>query len=106
MKTLGLDLPDNCTLKFNANGIEVRASLNVPKDLFRFLFKGNVHKAPSYLVYSLKYQVNSENVSAKNIRKIYDYLLNNAMRNVREAKRKSLKSQIKNLKATQIKIDF
>lgn len=104
MKTSGLDIPDNCTLIFHANGIKVRVSLNIPKELRKFIPKERLHKADEFFIYWIQKDIPLEFCSAKNIKDTYEYLLNVAMQNVRMRKQEFLQSQINNLadKITQL----
>ena len=59
MKTSGLDIPDNCTLIFHANGIKVRVSLNIPsvisfigdQEKLTILFKMIINKQKAKILY-------------------------------------------------------
>lgn len=106
MKTLGLDIPDNCTLIFHANGIKVRISLNIPKELRNFIPIDKTHKATEFYIYWVQFDLESKYCNDKNIRSIYNKLLNAAMRDVRVAKQKFLQHQINKLQQTQTQLEF
>ena len=108
MKVTGLDLPDNCSLKFHANGIEVRVSINISRELAKFCPPEKVTRGDKYLVYWVKQDISLPFCSAKNLEMTYNKLLNTAMQNVRMRKREMLESQIVNLqdRYRQINIDF
>lgn len=90
-----IDLPENCELKFNGNGVEVRVSLNVPKPLAKYVSKNNLHKGNKFYVYSLKKQIFSKDITLNNIYDTYNSLLNRAMINMRNYKVQQLKDNIK-----------
>ena len=106
MKTQGLNLPDNCTLKFHANGITVHASLNIPKELLKYISKGRVYKSEHHLVYFLEKEIPLKYCSSKNIREVYLFLINKAMQNLRERKKEMLTNQILRLKEKELKVNF
>jgi len=85
---------ENTYLDFTALGVYLCVSVNVPKDLVRFLAKENVHKGDKLYVYSLKKHIKSEYVNKINMRSVHDILLNRCKINVREAKKKLLDKQI------------
>lgn len=90
-----IDLPENCELKFNGNGVEVRVSLNVPKPLVKYVSKNNLHKGNKFYVYSLKKQIFSKDITLNNIINTYNLLLNRAMINMRNYKVQQLNDNIK-----------
>ena len=92
-----IDLPENCELKFNGNGVEIRVSLNVPKPLVKYVSKNNLHKGNKFYVYSLKKQIFSKDITMNNIIYTYNLLLNRAMINMRNYKVKQLNDNIKML---------
>ena len=92
-----IDLPENCELKFNGNGVEIRVSLNVPKPLAKYVSKNNLHKGNKFYVYSLKKQIFSKDVTMNNIIDTYNLLLNRAMINMRNYKVQQLNDNIKML---------
>jgi len=92
-----IDLPENCELKFNGNGVEVRVSLNVPKPLAKYVSKNNLHKGSKFYVYSLKKQIFSKDITMNNIIDTYYLLLNRAMINMRKYKVQQLNDNIKKL---------
>ena len=106
MKTSGLDIPDNCTLIFHANGIKVRVSLNIPKELRKFIPKERLHKADEFFVYWIQKDIPLEFCSAKNIKEVYEHLLNTAMQNVRMRKQEFLQHQINKLQQMQTQLEF
>lgn len=106
MKTSGLDIPDNCTLIFHANGIKVRVSLNIPKELRKLIPKERLHKADEFFVYWIQKDIPLEFCSAKNIKEVYEHLLNIAMQNVRMRKQEFLQYQINKLQQKQTQLEF
>ena len=93
-----LELPDNVTLNFDANGVSVVVSLNIPKELVPFMPKENMHKGKEFNVYSLKMYIPSANISKKNILEVHSILLLKLMSNIRKYKIEWLKHQVRNLK--------
>jgi len=107
MKISGLpELPDNCSLKFHANGVRVRVSLNIEKELIPLVPKGKLQRGSKFFVYWCAEEIPLIYSTPKNINMVYENLLNRAMRNVRQMKKEMLDSQIRVLKAKQIKIKF
>ena len=90
-----IDLPENCDLTFNGNGVEVRVSLNVPKPLAKYVSKNNLHKGSKFYVYSIKKQIFSKDITLNNIYDTYNLLLNRAMINMRNYKVQQLNDNIK-----------
>lgn len=106
MKTSGLDLPDNCTLIFHANGIKVRVSLNIPRELRKFIPKERLHKADEFFVYWIQKDIPLEFCSVKNIKDTYEHLLNITMQNIRMRKQEFLQHQINKLQQIQPQLEF
>lgn len=90
------DLFPNVHLELNAFGVVVSVSLNIEPKLRQYLSSNNVHKSNKFYVYMLKAQITTVNIESVNI--VQRELLNKAMINVREAKRKLLLDEINKLK--------
>jgi len=107
MKIVGLKLPENCTLTFHANGIDVRVSLNVEKDLLPWLPAERIHKGTMF-VYWIRDTIPLEYCSPKNICSMYNILLKRAMIRVREAKERRLRTEIRYFEElhNQLKLEF
>lgn len=106
MKISGLNLPDNCSLHFHANGIKVRVSLNIEPELLKFVPKGKSSKGKNFLVYWCAQDIPLKQCSVKNIEETYKWLLNKCMQNVRRMKQEMLEKQISQLQSKQIKLNF
>lgn len=107
MKINGIaDLPDNCSLNWNANNIKVRVSLNVERDLVRFIPKNKLHKGKKFWVYWVAKDIPLIKCTPKNIEETYYHLQRVVMINLRNFKKAKLNSQIKSLKSTQLVLDY
>lgn len=108
MKT-NLDLPDNVDLDFDANGVTISVSLNVPLYLKTYLCNNNLKRGKKFNVYILKFHLESKHINKKNIFNVYNTLLNKLMVNIRNAKSKYYEceaNRIKNSNIKQLEIDF
>jgi len=86
----------NTSISFNANGVFLRVSLNIPPDLAKFLSPNNVTKGKHRHVYALKMHIESDMVCKNNLESVHNMLLNNCMKNIRKAKSKQNSLNIKN----------
>lgn len=89
------DLP-NFHIEINEFGVKVWVSLNIEPALKKHLCHTNVFKANKFWVYSLRMQL--DKIDSNAVQQAYKTLLNNAMINIREAKKKLLDEQITLLK--------
>lgn len=87
MKT-NLELPDNVTLNFDANGAFVRVVLNIPKELVKYVSPNNLSKGGTFNIYQIQQHIPSSNISKNAIMELYRILLARAMSNVRGYKAK------------------
>jgi len=83
---VNIDLPDNVELNFNATGVEVSVSLNIPNYLKSYISPNNLYKGKSFYLYKLSYQLESKLITRKNILDIYNMLLLRLMTKIREYK--------------------
>ena len=86
----------NVHLELTALGVNVCVSLNIEPKLRKYLSPNNVHKANKFYIYMLKCPITIVNSESVNI--VQRELLNKAMINVREAKKKILEDEIVVLK--------
>lgn len=108
MKTSGLILPENCNLHFHANGIIVRVSLNIPRNLVSKFDKQRIFKGNDMFVYSIEKELEWEYCSPKNITQVYNLLVTRAMKNIRGKKIQKIKEEVTNLKKVekQLKLEL
>lgn len=86
----------NYHLEIDGNGVKVWVSLNIEPGLRKYLCHTNIFKAKKFWTYCLR--VNIDKVNGNSIEQAYSSLLNQAMINIREAKKKWLDDQINILK--------
>jgi len=106
MKISGINFPDNCSLHFHANGIKMRVSINIEKDLIPFVPNGKLQKGDKFFVYWCATEVPLKYCTPKNLSETYNYLLNRVMINVRRMKQEKLHAEINKLENIQTKLDF
>ena len=85
----------NFHIEVNPDGITVWVTLNIEPQMKKYLSPNNVFKGEKLWVYGLRKQV--ENLNFKTLETTYNELMNRAMINVREAKKKVLDAQIEGL---------
>jgi len=85
----------NCHIEFTANGCVVWVSLNISKEMSKYLYEGNIYQGKKMLVYALKKEIT--NVNTKTIKATYDILITNCMINHRQAKIKVLENEVVHL---------
>lgn len=83
-----LELPDNVSLNFDANGVFVRVVLNIPKELVKYVSPNNLSKGGTFNTYQIQQHILSSNISKNVIMEVYRVLLARAMANVRGYKSK------------------
>jgi hypothetical protein len=105
MKT-NLDLPDNVTLKFDANGVFVRVVLNVPKELVPYISPNNRSQGTTFNTYQIHQHIPSIHISYKTIMEVYQVLLTRAMSNVRAYKAKYYEAESKRLNFVPLQLSF
>lgn len=89
---------ENTSLHFTPIGMFVRVSLNIPPELIKFLSPNNIEQGDKKWVYCLKKHIESKYVNNINFEKVQELLLNRCMISIREAKKKQLDKEIKQLK--------
>ena len=85
----------NFHIEINPNGTTVWVSLNIEPEMKKHLSPNNIFKGDKLWVYALRKEV--ENLNFKTLETTYNELMNRAMINVREAKKKVLDEQIEKL---------
>lgn len=85
----------NFHIEIHPNGAAVWVSLNIEPSMRKHLSPNNVFKGDQMYVYCLRKEM--EVVNFKELENIYETLLNRAMINCREAKKKVLDEQIHKL---------
>lgn len=78
----------NTSISFNANGMWIRVSLNIEPSLAKFLSPNNVVKGKLRTVYAIRSFVESDMICKQNLEQIHKMLLDNCMKNIRNAKEK------------------
>lgn len=78
----------NTSIDFDANGVCMRVSLNIPPSLAKHLSPNNVNKGKHRTVYALKQHVCNEMVCRNTMETVQKLLLTNCMNNIRKAKKK------------------
>ncbi len=84
----------NTSIQFTTVGMLIRVSLNVPKDLVRFLSPNNVIKGKNRYVYALRKHINSKDIHKSTVDRVHKMLLTNCMINIRRAKQELLGNEI------------
>ena len=97
IKIKGENFHENTTFEFTGTGMIIYLSLNISRDISKHLYLGNIYKGEKMFTYRLKYNLESKYINKVNIQKIHDYLLKNAMCNIRKAKIKVLEGEVKSL---------
>lgn len=94
MKT-NLNIPDNCTLIFNKEGLEMRVTLNIPKDLVEYVPKFYLDKGEKFNTFVLRSKV--INCTYEGIHSKYNSMVERAMLLIRYYKLSKLLREIKNV---------
>ena len=94
-KIKGENFHENTTFEFTGTGMIIYVSLNISRDISKYLSPNLIFRGEKMLTYRLKYHLESKYIHKGNIQKIHDYLLKNAMCNIREAKIKVLEGEVK-----------
>lgn len=79
---------ENTSLEFDSNGLWLRVSLNVSPGVAKHLSRNNVTRGKNRTVYALKMFVPTEMVYKQNLETVQKLLLENCMKNIRNAKTK------------------
>lgn len=79
----------NTSIEFDANGVWLRVSLNIPPQLAKHLSPNNVQKGKYRIVYCLKSHIQSDMVNKNSMEITQNMLLTNCMNNIRNAKFKA-----------------
>jgi len=79
---------ENTSLEFDSNGLWLRVSLNVPKSLASKLSPNNVAHGKTFSVYALRMFIPTEMVCKQTLETTQKMLLENCMKNIRNAKSK------------------
>lgn len=79
---------ENTSISFDANGMWVRVSLNIPPGLAKHLSQNNVQKGKARTVYALRQHVSNDMVCRNTVETVHRLLLTNCMNNIRKAKEK------------------
>ena len=88
---------ENTSLEFDSNGLWLRVSLNIPPNVAKYLSPNNVTRGKVFSVYCLRMFIPTEMVCKQNLEDVQKMLLNNCMKNIRNAKakvRESLKNPV------------
>ena len=94
----GISFHENTSFNFNLAGMVLGVSLNIPPELVDYLSSNNVKKAEKMHVYYLEKQIPSEKIELTSVQKVHDYLLKNAMANIRDAKSAYLKREAERIR--------
>lgn len=86
---------ENTSLEFTALGLWLRVSLNVTKEVANCLSPNNVAHGKVFSVYALRMFVPTEMVCKQNLEAVQKLLLENCMKNIRNAKAK-IRESLKN----------
>ena len=78
----------NTSVDFTINGVWLRVSLNIEPGLAKFLSPNNVKKGKERTVYALRTFIESPMICLNTMRVAQQLLLDNCMRNIRDAKEK------------------
>lgn len=79
---------ENTSLEFDPNGLWLRVSLNIPPNVAKYLSQNNVTKGKYHTVYALRMFVPTEMVCKQTLETTQKMLLENCMKNIRNAKLK------------------
>lgn len=78
----------NTSIEFTANGVWLRVSLNIVPSVAKHLSPNNVIRGKQRTVYCLKSFIESDMICKYTMESIQRMLLDNCMRNIRNAKEK------------------
>lgn len=96
----GISFHENTTLNFNFAGVVLGVSLNIAPELKDYLSPNNVKKGDKMFIYFLEKQIPSEKIELTTVQKVHDYLLKNAMANIRNAKSVYYKRESERIRKT------
>ena len=105
IKTKHKFYPNTC-FTFDASGMWVELTLNIPPVLKQYLSVNNVFKGEKMLVYRVKKHIDSIYINKKNVEDVHQYLLNNCMIAIRRAKQEYLGKRIDELQKGNVVINF
>lgn len=91
---------ENTTINFNLGGFVLGVSLNIPPEIKDYLSPNNVRRGDKMFLYYLERQIPSEKIDVVTVQKTHDYLLKNAMCNIRDAKSAYFKKESERIKKT------
>lgn len=102
VKCIGKDISfhENTTINFNFGGIVLGVSLNIPPEIKDYLSTNNIKRGNKMFLYHLERQIPSEKIDVVMVQKVHDYLLKNAMCNIRDAKSAYFKKESERIKKT------
>lgn len=78
----------NTSIDFTNRGMWIRVSLNIEPALAKYLSPNNVTKGKLRTVYGLRSFIESDMVCKTNLEQVHKMLLDNCMKNIRNAKEK------------------
>jgi len=102
-----LEFPDNVTLNFDARGLVLRVSLNIPDNLVPYMSPNNVHKGNIHWVYAIETRIHKLAIDKKRLEEVKNELLLRAMANIRKAKSRKYEAdsiKMQSLTTKQLKI--
>jgi hypothetical protein len=101
------DVYENTSLRFTEYGLTITVSLNIPKDIVKFISPKNIlHKDGDLNTIRLSKSLWGGHINKKNLQKVHDYLLKNLMVHSRKAKIRKYETEISNLIPVQTKLQF
>ena len=102
VKCIGKDISfhENTTINFILGGMVLGVSLNIPPEIKDYLSPNNVKRGDKMFLYHLERQIPSEKIDVVMVQKTHDYLLKNAMCNIRDAKSAYFKKESERIKKT------
>ncbi len=86
----------NTHLEFTKKGVKMTVTINIPRDLVKYMAKNKVHFKEKFYVYWCSKEISK--VNKFEINKTYNFLMKNLMINVRRAKIKMMEDEVKNIK--------
>ncbi|NCU26190.1 hypothetical protein EOM86_05640 [Candidatus Nomurabacteria bacterium] len=96
----GISFHENTTLNFNGAGMVLGVSLNIHEYLKDYLPTNRIRKGDKMTVYFLEHQIPSDKIDVFHVQRVHDYLMANAMANIREAKSAYFKREARKLLET------
>lgn len=90
----------NTHLKFDSEGLKLVVTINIPKDLLRFLPRERTAFKSKHYVYWVTIRIENPNINS--IKDAYNLLMQNSMVNIRSAKIEQIKQQQIKIQQSQI----